>query len=96
MKLFDETWKPLWEIDSLSNMFGYVTSGNIDDIVRGIYWINGYTEGLGGTVPFTKVHYIFFATSNASKSSRMQCAIDAVSHTIKMRYNPGSGWTEWK
>ena len=76
------------------SQFDYKTTVNLNNIIAGIYWINGYSETITGDTPFTGQHYLLISTGVLN--NRFQCAISAsTSHTIKTRYYVSDVWTDW-
>lgn len=76
------------------SQFNYKTAVNLDNIIAGVYWINGYSSTVSGSAPFTNVHYILISTGVLS--NRFQLAVSAASgHTIKTRYYASGAWTSW-
>lgn len=68
---------------------------NIDNVLPGIYWVNGYSSNISGDLPFTIMHYMLIASGTAERSyAQIAIPIDNTAGK-KGRIYSGGKWSQW-
>jgi len=73
----------------------YMSNDNIDNLLPGNYWVNGYSSSISGDIPFTNMHYMLVASGTAERSyAQVAIPMDNTAGK-KGRIYSGGKWSKW-
>jgi len=72
-----------------------MSNDNIDNLLPGNYWVNGYSSSISGDIPFTNMHYMLVASGTAERSyAQVAIPMDNTAGK-KGRIYSGGKWSKW-
>ncbi|WP_290095392.1 hypothetical protein [Bacteroides acidifaciens] len=73
----------------------YMANDNIDNLLPGNYWVNGYSSSISGDIPFTNMHYMLVSSGTAERSyAQVAIPMDNTAGK-KGRIYSGGKWSKW-